>query len=345
MTKEALKSMLEQANQRNKSPKAKEIRKMFASGRYDNGILVQVKLDFETKCICITTDIDCMAYISRDDYRRIVNGDLVDDLMSNDRFISKYDEFEFDDFGTLKTIKSIFPAVSHITVYHPNMDAVEGCMAGKSFEIETEYEEITLGEYDAFFYFLVNPENLTIGNIDDSFEWAILNGTPIVPIRNRGQEFKGELQETLGGKYLRFFNFNPSQKEAYISEIWFDEDKQFLRLLMETAERIYLNAKESKYQTVKAIKSFYPNVDKVCVLISPFGPEEPASEEDIENLKWKKLEEYDGAPQLYECEVTYVVALKTEEEAHLHAEPNSIEYLPWIITETAIDGFTFRMAD
>lgn len=345
MDREGLKSMLEQANQRSRTAKAKELRKAFASGRYNNGILVQAKFNFEAKCICITADMDCMAYIPRDDYRRIVNEDLVDDLMSNDCFISKYDEFEFDDFETLKTLKFIFPTVSRITVYHPNMDAVEGYMAGKSFEIESEYEEITLNEYDAFFYFLVDTKSLTIGNIDDSFGWIIVNGTPIVPIRNRGQEFKEELQESLGGKYLRFFNFNPSRREAYISEIWLDEDKMFLNLLMKTEERIYLNTKDTKYQTVKAIKSFYPNVDKVCALITPFGPDEPASKEDVENLKWKKLEEYDAGPYFYECEPTYVVALKTEEEAHLHAEPGEIESFPWTIPETEIDGFTFRIAD
>lgn len=290
-------------------------------------------------------DIDSMVYMTDKDYSRMIDCYVIEDYKCQNTFYGVIDlgNHICNLHETLSIIRDMFPDAETVTVYHPNMESIEDGTEGN--KIRTQFTEIffheEINEYEAFYYVIVKPNDTVRVDTVETTGWIISNEPVNAPVKNYGKEFREYLQEMLGGKYIKFFNFIPSERQAFVSEIWMNEDKQYARLQSETEEMILLDTENTPYQTVRAIKSFYPNVDKVCAILSLHGPDIPAEDDDIEEFDWKTLERKKSI-QFYECEAMYAVALKTQEEAHLHAEPGSIEYLPWIVKDTKIDDFWFH---
>ena len=323
-----------------------QIKRDFGVSIHDGSILIQLKFDYKTKMLHMVQDIDSMVYMTDEDYSRMIDCYVIEDYKAQDTFYSVIglDDHICNLYETLSIIRDMFPDAETVTVYHPNMESIEENTEGN--KIRTQFPAIFFHEeinvYEAFYYVIVKPNDTVRVDTVETTGWKISNEPVYTPVKNYGKEFREYLQEMLGGKYIKFFFFIPSERQAFVSEIWMNEDKQYARLQSETEEMIFLDTEDSPYQTVRAIKSFYPNVDKVCAILSLHGPEVPADDDDIEYFNWKVLERKENSIPFRECEAMYAVALKTPEEAHLHAEPGSIIYLPWIVKDTKIDDFWFH---
>lgn len=323
-----------------------QIKRDFGVSIHDGSILIQLKFDYKTRLLHMVQDIDSMVYMTDEDYSRMIDSYVIEDYKAQDTFYSviALDDHTCNLYETLSIIRDMFPDAETVTVYHPNMESIEENTEGN--KIRTQFPAIffheEINEYEAFYYVIIKPNDTVRVDTVETTGWNISNEPVYTPMKNYGKEFREYLQEMLGGKYIKFFSFIPSERQAFVSEIWMNEDKQYARLQSETEEMIFLDTEDSPYQTVRAIKSFYPNADKVCAILSLHGPDVPADDDDIEEFDWKVLERKENSIPFRECEAMYAVALKTSEEAHLHAEPGSVEGLPWIVKDTKIDDFWFH---
>lgn len=323
-----------------------QIKRDFGVSIHDGSILIQLNFDYKTSMLHMVQDIDSMVYMTDEDYSRMIDSYVIEDYKEQNTFYSVIglDDHICNQYETLSIIRDMFPDAETVTVYHPNMESIEENTEGN--KIRTQFTEIffhgEINEYEAFYYVIIKPNDTVRIDTVETTGWNISNEPVYTPVKNYGKEFREYLQEMLGGKYIKFFSFIPSERQAFVSEIWMNEDKQYARLQSETEEMIFLDTEDSPYQTVRAIKSFYPNADKVCAILSVHGPDVPADDDDIEEFDWKVLERKENSIPFRECEAMYAVALKTQEEAHLHAEPGSVEGLPWIVKDTKIDDFWFH---
>lgn len=308
-----------------------------------DALIVQAKFDFKSKILYLTDDLSEMVYRTTSDILLRYDEDDVDEILYEETF--RVDEFycDFDEkeYETLKTLLNIFPNMREIVVYHPYMKEAKSLCDGKYFTSDfDEFAYYELSEKDAFIYFLINRKQISDLSALKVDGWKIGFGSPKIKISSIGEDYMDEIRNALGGgNYLRFFNFNPKDSHAYVSTVWYNPDKCFLWLKNHTREYKIIGVEDTSLKTIKAIKSFYPSVKKVCAIIPIDEIEYPAQKEDIENMKWEEIDKWPNGNPIYECEVSFIVALDTLDEVKLHTSPDS--EFPWLIEETVIDGVKF----